>query len=200
MMVEDVLRDYLPALKRAIDGLAMDRLSVVVEKMLAAYDKQRQIFVFGNGGSGSTASHLACDINKGVSLGLAKRFKLICLNDNVPTILAYANDVSYEDVFVEQLKNLLNPGDLVIGISGSGNSRNVIKAIRYGNEHGAESVALTGFDGGKLAQLADISLIAPADDMQMVEDIHLIVCHMIMQMLCNRLGNRPDSRGGHQRP
>jgi len=199
-MVEDVLRDYLPALKRAIDGLAMDRLSVVVEKMLAAYDKQRQIFVFGNGGSGSTASHLACDINKGVSLGLAKRFKLICLNDNVPTILAYANDVSYEDVFVEQLKNLLNPGDLVIGISGSGNSRNVIKAIRYCNEHGAESVALTGFDGGKLAQLADISLIAPADDMQMVEDIHLIVCHMIMQMLCNRLGNRPDSRGGHQRP
>jgi len=199
-MVEDVLRDYLPALKRAIDGLAMDRLSVVVEKMLAAYDKQRQIFVFGNGGSGSTASHLACDINKGVSLGLTKRFKLICLNDNVPTILAYANDVSYEDVFVEQLKNLLNPGDLVIGISGSGNSRNVIKAIRYCNEHGAESVALTGFDGGKLAQLADISLIAPADDMQMVEDIHLIVCHMIMQMLCNRLGNRPDSRGGHQRP
>jgi len=104
---------------------------------------------FAGGGSGATASHFACDINKGVCFGLPKRIKVICLNDNIPTIPAYANDVSYDDVFVEQLKNFLGAGDLVIGISGSGNSSNVIKAVEYANENEAVFAALTGFAGGR---------------------------------------------------
>jgi D-sedoheptulose 7-phosphate isomerase len=158
-----------------------------VHVILDAYENQRSIFIMGNGGSGATASHFACDINKGASSGLEKRFKVFCLNDNVPTMLAYANDNSYEDIFVEQLKNFLKPEDVIIGISGSGNSKNVIKAIQYANKNEAKSVALTGFDGGKLAEVAKISLTIPVNDMQKTEDVHFILIHMIMQILCKKL-------------
>ena len=122
---------YIERLKRVLDGFPHDRFERFIEAMMDAYDQEKRIFVMGNGGSASTASHLACDINKGVCSGLEKRFKVICLNDNIPTMLAYANDLSYEDVFLEQLKNFFMPGDLVIGISGSGNSKNVLRAIEY---------------------------------------------------------------------
>lgn len=116
-------------------------------------------------------------------MDIEKKFKVICLNDNIPTMLAYANDLSYEKVFVEQLKNFLQPGDVVIGISGSGNSENVIQAVLYAKENQAKTVGLTGFNGGRLAQLVDIPLIASIHDMQKVEDVHMIVVHMIMQYL-----------------
>ena len=119
----------------------------------------------GNGGSGSTASHFACDINKGSCFELNKKFKVICLNDNMPTILAYANDLSYDKIFVEQLKNFLQEGDVVIGISGSGNSETVLQAVSYAKEHGARTVGLSGFDGGTLARIADVPLIAAINDM-----------------------------------
>lgn len=174
---------YLEELKGLLNAFPHDRFEEIAAVILSVYDNENQIFVMGNGGSGSTASHFACDINKGCCINVEKKFKVICLNDNVPTMLAYANDLSYEKVFVEQLKNFLQPGDLVVGISGSGNSENVIQAVSYAKENQAKTVGLTGFDGGKLAQIADISLVASISDMQKVEDTHMVVVHMLMQYI-----------------
>lgn len=182
MSKKKYILEYFSELKRTIDILSIEKLEKVINLILRAYEEKRQIFIFGNGGSGSTASHFSCDMNKGVSYGLRKRFKVLCLNDNVPIILAYANDISYTDIFVEQLKNFINPKDLVIGISGSGNSKNVLKAIRYANKNGAKTIGLSGFDGGKLVKIAQVAFIAPINDMQKVEDIHLMICHIIMQI------------------
>jgi D-sedoheptulose 7-phosphate isomerase len=179
--------DYLNELKDLLDIFPHDRFDEVGETIIEAYNNQKQIFVMGNGGSGTTASHFVCDINKGSCMGLEKKFKVICLNDNVPTILAYANDLSYDKIFVEQLKNFLNKGDVVIGISGSGNSENVLQAVSYGKDRGARTIGLTGFDGGKLANIVDISFVATINDMQKVEDVHMIVVHMLMQYLCKTL-------------
>ncbi|MCK6468149.1 MAG: SIS domain-containing protein [Candidatus Brocadia sinica] len=175
--------EYMRGIKETLDKMSFDGLEEMMHLMLEAYENERSIFVMGNGGSGSTAAHFACDLNKGVSFGLEKRFKAICLNDNVPVMLAYANDVSYSDVFVEQLKNFLKEDDVVIGLSGSGNSLNVLKAIDYANAKGAKTVGLSGFDGGKLALIVGLPLVVESHDMQKVEDIHLIMTHVIMQFL-----------------
>jgi len=176
-------RFYLRDLKRIIDVFPHDKFDRVVQCLLAAYEENRLIFVMGNGGSGATASHFACDMNKGASLPFSTRFKVICLNDNIPTMLAYANDLSYDDVFLEQMKNFFQPEDVVMGISGSGNSDNVLKAIRYASEHGGKTIGLCGYSGGKLAKLVDIPFVIQSDDMQKIEDIHMIVVHMLMQAL-----------------
>lgn len=186
-MIKEFASNYLAELKKVTEIIPLDKFEEIVNIILDAYEKKRSIFIMGNGGSGSTASHFACDINKGVSYGLKKRSKVICLNDNMPIMLAYANDSSYEDIFVEQLKNFLESGDVVIGISGRGNSNNVLKAIEYANEKGAKTIGLTGFGGGELAKLSQISLIVPANDIQKVEDIHLVIIHMIMQILYKKL-------------
>jgi D-sedoheptulose 7-phosphate isomerase len=183
----EFLSEYCSGLKQALDGVSAGRFEELVELLHSAYQQERQVFLMGNGGSGATASHFACDLNKGVSFGRTKRFRVICLNDNVPTLMAYANDVSYEDVFVEPLKNFLRRGDLVVGISGSGNSPNVLKAIAYANEQGAHTVGLSGFAGGKLAQIARTSLVVPVHDMQKAEDVHFILFHVTLQILCARL-------------
>jgi len=174
---------YLADLSAVLSAFDHRQLEKIVDDMLQAYRADKRIFVMGNGGSGSTASHFACDINKGCCLDLEKKFKMICLNDNVPTILALANDISYDVVFEEQLKNFFIPGDLVIGISGSGNSANVLRAVRYAKANSGRTIGLSGFSGGKLARLVDISFVARSDDMQKVEDVHVIVVHMIMQIV-----------------
>ena len=176
-------RNYIDELSQYLLQFPHDQFRNVAEAFLKAYNDEKHIFVMGNGGSASTASHLACDINKGVCSGLEKRFKVICLNDNIPTMLAYANDLSYEDVFLEQLKNFFRAGDVVMGISGSGNSKNVLKAVSYADENNGKTVGLCGFQGGELATLADISLIVRSNDMQKIEDVHMIVVHMLMQVL-----------------
>lgn len=186
-MNEKLSLEYLDELKGLLDAFPHERFEEIAKTLLSVYDDERQIFIMGNGGSGSTASHFACDINKGCCFNIEKKFKVICLNDNVPTMLAYANDLSYDKVFVEQLKNFLQPGDVVIGISGSGNSENIIQAVSYAKENQAKTIGLTGFDGGRLAQLVDIPLIAAINDMQKVEDVHMIVVHMIMQYFCKAL-------------
>ncbi|MBQ3695343.1 MAG: SIS domain-containing protein, partial [Alphaproteobacteria bacterium] len=127
---EDI-ESYLTKLKNTIDRLSRDEISVFINMLITARDEGRTIFIMGNGGSASTASHFCCDFNKGASYGYDRRFKFICLNDNTATMMAYSNDVAYEDAMVEQLKNFFEPGDYVIGISGSGNSKNVVKAIEY---------------------------------------------------------------------
>ncbi len=173
--------EYLDQLKELLDIFPHDRFKEIADILIFAYNSEKNIFIMGNGGSGSTASHFACDINKGCCCDFDKKFKVICLNDNIPTMLAYANDLSYSKVFVEQLKNFLQPDDVVIGISGSGNSENVLHAVSYAKEKGAVTIGLTGFDGGRLAQIADVPLVAAIHDMQKVEDIHMIVVHMLMQ-------------------
>ena len=137
----------------------------------------------GNGGSASTASHFAGDFNKGLSLGREKRFRFICLNDNPATVLSLANDVDYSQIFVEQLKNFLSEGDLVMAISGSGNSANVVNAVEYAKQKGNTVIGLTGYNGGKLKEISDISLHIPADDMQITEDLHMVFDHLIMSIL-----------------
>lgn len=179
--------EYLAQLKDLLDLFPHERFDAIGKELISAFNHEKHIFIMGNGGSGSTASHFACDINKGCCFDLEKKFKVICLNDNVPTMLAYANDLSYSQVFVEQLKNFLQHGDVVIGISGSGNSENVLQAVSYAKEKGAKTIGLTGFDGGKLSHMVDIPLVAAVKDMQKVEDVHMIVVHMLMQYLCKAL-------------
>ncbi len=186
--------EYLKQVKELLDIFPHERFEEITQTLLSAYDKGKHIFIMGNGGSGSTASHFVCDINKGTCLELEKKFKVICLNDNIPSILAYANDLSYSSIFVEQLKNFLQHGDVVVGISGSGNSDNVLRAISYAKEKGAKTIGLSGFDGGKLAQIVDIPFVAAIHDMQKVEDVHMIVVHMLMQYLYRILDENVKSQ------
>ena len=146
----------------------------------------------GNGGSAMTASHFACDLNKGCSLGRDRRFKVICLNDSMSTILAYANDLSYEHVFFEQLKNFFMPGDVVIGISGSGNSPNVLRALEYANQQKGVTIGWCGFVGGRLGSLAKIPLVISSQDMQQIEDVHMIIAHAAMQRLAQSISDICD--------
>lgn len=180
-MPSTFVNKYFNELANVFKGLSGKEFDGFISELNRAYQMDANIFVFGNGGSGSTASHFACDINKGVSFGNEKKFKVICLNDNIATLLAYANDVSYDDVFVEQLKNFIQVDDLVIGISGSGNSENVVRAVNYANEHDVSTFGICGFGGGKLGQVAQKSLVIHSDDMQKVEDAHLIIFHCAMQ-------------------
>ncbi|MBI5049497.1 MAG: SIS domain-containing protein [Nitrospirae bacterium] len=189
-MKQNFSLDYLNQLKVILDAFPHEQFEEIAKALMAAYDEERQIFIMGNGGSGSTASHFACDVNKGCCLELEKKFKVVCLNDNMPTILAYANDLSYSEIFVEQLKNFLRHRDVVIGISGSGNSENVLRAISYAREKGAKTIGLSGFSGGKLAKIADIPFVAAINDMQKVEDVHMIVVHILMQYLYKALNKR----------
>lgn len=183
---------YISDLTSLLERFDTDQFEKIVELILDAYDRGNNIFIMGNGGSGSTASHFACDINKGCCIDLEKKFKVICLNDNIPTMLALSNDISYESIFVEQMKNFFNSGDLVIGISGSGNSENVLRAIKYGNENNGRTIGLSGFSGGNLSKLVDVSFVADIDDMQKVEDIHMIIVHMIMQAIDSALHPATD--------
>lgn len=144
-----------------------------------ARDNNRHIFVCGNGGSASTASHFVCDMVKGASYEREKRFRIMALTDQLPTVTAYANDVGYDCVFVEQLRNFAGPGDVFVGISGSGNSANVVRAMEYARRTGCRTIALTGRDGGKLGPIAELNIHVPAPHMGRIEDAHMVACHMI---------------------
>jgi D-sedoheptulose 7-phosphate isomerase len=160
----------------AVDPALVDRVIALFKE---TRDAGRQIFVCGNGGSASTASHFACDMVKGASFNRASRFRIMALTDSLPTMTAYSNDVSYDVIFAEQLKNFAREGDLVMGISGSGNSPNVLRAMEYANSIGCRTVALTGRDGGKLGPLAQFHVNVPNPHMGRIEDAHMIICHMI---------------------
>ena len=173
------IKNYITNLQAAINALSIEKIRSVIDLIMQTYKADKQIFVIGNGGSASTASHFACDLGKGTIAEGKPRLRVISLTDNVALMSAWANDSSYEEMFIEQLKNLLNPGDLVIGISASGNSANVLRAIEYANSMECPTIGLTGFGGGKLAKIADESVIVDSSDYGPVEDIHLVLDHII---------------------
>jgi len=188
--------DYFNKVSKTLKKIDHSAIENVVKTIVDTFNKQGTIYIFGNGGSSATASHVAGDWIKGVSYGMeGKRLKIICLNDNFPAMSAISNDISYDDIFVEQLKNFCEKKDLVIGISGSGNSENVVKAIIYANGLGATTVAIVGFRGGKASKIACHYLLTPVDDMEMVEDLHLICFHAIKQRLIQLVNKEQDSLG-----
>jgi D-sedoheptulose 7-phosphate isomerase len=177
--IKDFAKDFLDRTKKSVDQLPLEKIESIVNVLMDAYKEDKQVILFGNGGSASTASHFASDLAKGTAVANNRRFRAICLNDNMPMLTAWSNDSSYEQVFKEQLINFLRPGDVVIGISGSGNSPNVLSAIQYANEHGAITIGLTGYDGGKLKRLAKECIVVSGDDMEIAETIHLLLEHVI---------------------
>lgn len=170
---------YKSSLLQALETIDLAKVNLLIEAFAKARDEDRQIFVCGNGGSAATANHLACDIVKGASYGRAKRFRIMALSEQVPTITAYANDVGYAEVFAEPLKNFARPDDIVMILSGSGNSPNVVRALECGNEIGCYTIALTGRDGGKAAPLAKLNVHVADNHMGRIEDGHMVICHML---------------------
>ena len=182
-------QEYLNRITQAISKLDLAKLEAVKKEIKDCFDREGVIYLFGNGGSGATASHIAGDFVKGASAGLKKRFKFICLNDNTPAMMAISNDISYEDVFIEQLRNFLTKNDLVIGISGSGNSLNILKAIEFAKVQKVKTIGFCGYKGGKLKELADLCLHVEMMDMEVTEDVHLIAFHSIKQALIRELNH-----------
>ena len=172
-------KQYKAALLEAIERIDTSLVEQAIEWFREARDGSKHIFVCGNGGSAATASHFTCDIVKGASYNRDARFRIMALTDSPATLSAYSNDVGYECVFVEQLKNFAQPGDLVMCISGSGNSPNVVQAMEYANSIGCKTIALTGRDGGKLGPLAHLNIQVAVPHMGRIEDAHMVVCHMI---------------------
>lgn len=170
---------YRSSLLEALSTIDTGAVDTAIDWFDQARANSKHIFVCGNGGSASTASHFACDIVKGASYNRGSRFRILALTDSLPTLTAYSNDVSYECVFAEQLKNFAEPGDLVMAISGSGNSPNVLRAVEYANSIGCKTIALTGRDGGKLGPLANLNIHVQAPHMGRIEDAHMVICHMI---------------------
>ncbi len=170
---------YKKDLLDAIDRIDLAKVNQAIDWFRDARDAGHNIFVCGNGGSASTASHFACDMVKGASYKRDQRFRIMALTDSLPTITAYSNDVNYDCVFAEQLKNFAKPGDLVMAISGSGNSPNVLQAVEYANSIGCRTIGLSGRDGGKLGAMAQLNVQVAVPHMGRIEDAHMIVCHMI---------------------
>ncbi len=184
------IEKYIELECSVLKKLDTNAVNEAMNMILKAYREEKNIYIFGNGGSSATASHFQNDFNKGISEHVEKKFHFICLNDNVATLMAIANDIGFEEVFRFQLENRLEEGDLVIAISGSGNSENVIRAAAYAKEQGIQVIGMCGYKGGRLKELSDVALHVDVESMQVTEDVHMIFDHMIMsifyQTLCGR--------------
>ncbi len=174
---------YIEEEKKVLDSLPVEDINTVMNVLESARFNGKRVFTCGNGGSASTASHMASDFNKGISLNKDIKYDVECLSDNIAMMMAVANDIGYDDIFITPLKNKLKAGDVVIGISGSGNSKNVLKAIEFANENGAETIGITGYSGGKLKEIAKYGIHVNIDNMQITEDVHLVLNHLMMFIL-----------------
>lgn len=180
-------KKYFKKLKKAIDSVDKKGISMLIDKIHSAIGTERTLFIAGNGGSASTASHMACDFGKTI-LGKnprekSKRLRAICLNDNVPLMTAWGNDEGYEHIFSQQLVNLAKKDDFLIIITGSGNSSNVIEAIKTAKNIGVKTYGILGFDGGEAKNILDEYLLIKSDDYGVIEDIHMILVHLITDWL-----------------
>ncbi len=173
------LADYITQQKAALDSIDLDRVANLVSLLKTAHTEGRQIFIFGNGGSAANASHFATDLGKGSSDAMDKRFKVLSLNDNVSWMTAIGNDYAYEDVFLRQLENYGQAGDIVLTLSVSGNSPNLVKAVRWANEQGLKTIALVGGKRGQLAELGQEVIVIDSEHYGRVEDAQMGICHML---------------------
>lgn len=178
---------YFAELMRVLQKLPFDVVEQITSVLLRAYTENRTVYLFGNGGSAALASHSACDLGKGTALAGRRRFRVLALTDNVALLTAWANDTSYADIFAEQLRTFVAKGDIVLAISASGNSANVLNGLRVARESGAFTVGLTGFQGGNMKGLCDLCLVVPSNSMQFIEDVHLCITHCIFTSLRARL-------------
>lgn len=181
------IRDYIACEIETLQKLNVESINAALNLLIETQQRHKKIYVFGNGGSSATASHFQNDFGKGISEFVKDKFRFQCLNDNVATVMAVANDIGFEEVFRFQLRGVIEPGDIVLAISGSGNSQNVINAVEYAKSCGNKIIGLTGYNGGKLRELSDISLHAPVNSMQVTEDIHMIFDHLMMSVFYQHL-------------
>jgi len=175
---------YLEKLSKTLASIKCNEMDDAIDAIETAWRSGKQIITLGNGGSSMTALHFINDWNKSIYLSTKIPFRGRSLVDNMGLVMSYSNDISFEDVFIEQLKNILQPGDLVLAISGSGNSENVIRAVEYANQNQAVTLGLCGYSGGKLKNLAQHVVWVDVNDMQLAEDAHAIFGHIVMQRLC----------------
>ena len=183
----DEIEHYWHELASTIQAMPFDMLTKAAELLLDCYRRGSTVFMLGNGGSAATASHFACDLAKGTQVIGLPAFRVISLSDNVPLMTAWANDTNYERIFAEQLATLIRPDDIVIAISASGNSPNILAAARMAQQSGAITLALTGQDGGKLSRLADFTILVPSQSIEQVEDAHLVIAHSLCVVLREQL-------------
>ena len=190
------VRDYFEGYAKIVTRLPYAEIDQIGEELWRAFEDRRKVFIFGNGGSASLASHFACDLGKGTILAESRhnRFQVIALTDNVALLTALANDLSYDHVFSEQLRSLLEPGDIALAISASGNSRNVLMALQVSRELGGINIGLGGFAGGKMKALCDHCAVVPSDNMQIVEDLQLSMSHALFTCLRLRIQNHAALR------
>ncbi len=181
--------EYFNTVSAVISRLDKDQFNAALNILLEAYERGSAVYTMGNGGSAATASHIVCDFNKGVSMKLDKKFRFISLCDNAASLMAIANDCGYEHIFEYQIEGKLVRGDVLIAISGSGNSENVLRAVRYAKNCGCTIIAMTGYSGGKLRPLGDCQIHVPIEDMQKVEDIHMMALHLMAQVLAVHYGH-----------
>ena len=173
------VESYFRLLSTTAGQLPFEAIEEVAATLVQAYESERTIYLFGNGGSAALASHMACDLGKGTVNGSKKRFRVMSLTSNEAMMTAWANDSNYHDIFAEQLANFVAPGDVAFAISCSGNSANVLNALRVARQARATTVGLAGFQGGKMKELCDQCLIVPCDNMQIIEDLHLCAAHAV---------------------
>jgi D-sedoheptulose 7-phosphate isomerase len=184
------VKEYLQELQEAVSKMSADPINDAIEVLLESAYRGRKVFLFGNGGSAATASHFACDLSKNTMIDGAPRLKVIALTDNAALITAWANDTAYDNVFAEQLRPLVEAGDVVIGISCSGNSANVINAMKMARDNKATTIGFTGDTGGQLLSEVDICIKAPSPRIEQQEDIHLILEHSICSTIRDMLQNK----------
>lgn len=184
MVANFSVQNYFEAHQLLADKIDKESLQKSIDIIKATFKLGKKIITCGNGGSASTASHYITDWNKMVNLATGKKFRGFSLCDNIGLITAYGNDLSYDDVFSGQLATIADEGDLLIAISGSGNSPNVLKAVEYATGHRINTLGILGYDGGKLMPMVQHAFLVPSFDMQLCEDVHLMFGHMVMKTLC----------------
>lgn len=192
-MGNHIIENYFKELTDAVRHIPVGSVEHIVSILYQAYCDKRQVFILGNGGSASTASHFCCDLGKGAVVDGEPRLRVMSLNDNTALLTAYANDLGYENVFMEQMKNLIQEGDVVICITASGNSPNVLRAIEFANDQGALTVGFLGFDGGKAKGLVSEAIVVENYNYGQVEDVHMFLSHAISHCFREWIKNGHDA-------
>jgi len=187
IIILESIQRYLEEVQYMLGALPLECIQDAVDLLLSANYASCTVFTLGNGGSAATASHFACDLAKGTITPGRPRFRVVAFTDNVPLMTAWSNDVAYEDVFAEQLRGLIRPGDVVVAFSGSGKSRNVLQAVELARRMGGITIGFSGFDGGPLGRLVDVPVVVPCNCMEQIEDVHLVLCHLTATVLRERM-------------